>query len=143
MFSYFTSPGFHVPPYNLLWLSGRFFGIDSEWDVPMRETMDFWTPETPNARLPRPYINGGHGNRNASTLYLQNAAYMRLKQMTVGYTVPQVVTQKIYINRARIYFTAQNLFTVTKLNELFDPENTNLMGYPVPRTFAFGLDITF
>jgi TonB-linked SusC/RagA family outer membrane protein len=126
-----------------LWLSGRFFGIDSEWDVPMRETMDFWTPETPNARLPRPYINGGHGNRNASTLYLQNAAYMRLKQMTVGYTVPQVVTQKIYINRARIYFTAQNLFTVTKLNELFDPENTNLMGYPVPRTFAFGLDITF
>lgn len=39
----------------------------------------------------------------------------------------------MYLSKARFYFTGQNLFTITKLNELFDPENTNLMGYPVPK----------
>ena len=126
-----------------LWLSGRFFGINEEWDVPMRATMDYWTPENPDARLPRPYINGGHGNRYESTRYLQNAAYLRLKQFTVGYTLPQAWTQKFSLSKTRFYFTAQNILTLTKLNELFDPEITDLMGYPVPKTFAIGLDLTF
>lgn len=127
-----------------LWLgNNRFFGIGSEWDVPMRATMDYWTPETPNARLPIPYINGGHGNRNVSTLYLQDASYLRLKQVTLGYTVSKALTQKLYLSKARFYFTGQNLFTITNLNELFDPENTNLMGYPVPKTVSIGLDLTF
>lgn len=127
-----------------LWTGdGRFFGINSEWDVPMKATLDYWTPENPNARLPRPYINGGHGNRQTSTLYLQNAAYLRLKQLTLGYTIPATVSQRIAISKARVYFTGQNLFTFTKLNELYDPENTNLMGYPVPKSFSFGLNLTF
>ena len=126
-----------------LWISGRFFGIGSEWDVPMKATLDHWTVENPNAKLPRPYINGGHGNRQTSTLYLQNAAYTRLKQLSFGYTIPQEITQKIAISRARIYFTGQNLLTFTKLSNLYDPENTDLMGYPIPKSFSFGLDITF
>lgn len=127
-----------------LWISSkRFFGISSEWDVPMKATLDHWTEENPNGRLPRPYINGGHGNRHKSTLYLQNAAYTRLKQLSFGYTIPQEITQKIAISRARIYFTGQNLLTLTKLSNLYDPENINLMGYPIPKSFSFGLDITF
>lgn len=127
-----------------LWTGdNRFFGIGSEWDVPMKATLDFWTQDTPNARLPRPYINGGHGNRQTSTLFLQNGAYLRLKQITVGYTIPEIHSRRAAISRARIYFTGQNIFTLTKLNELYDPENTNLMGYPVPKSYSIGLNLTF
>lgn len=127
-----------------LWLgSNRFFGLGDEWDVPMKAALDHWTPENTTARLPRPYINGGHGNRQTSTLYMQDGSYIRLKQMTVGYTIPQSVTSKIAISKARFYLTGQNILTLSKINELFDPENTDLMGYPLPRTIAFGLDITF
>jgi TonB-linked SusC/RagA family outer membrane protein len=127
-----------------LWTgNNRFFGIGDEWDVPMKATLDYWTPENSNARLPRPYINGGHGNRYTSTLYLQNGAYLRLKQLTIGYTLPKNLTQKITISKARFYLTGQNLLTLTKLNELYDPENLDLMGYPVPKAFSFGLNLTF
>lgn len=127
-----------------LWTGdNRFFGIGSQWDVPMAATLDYWSEENPDARLPRPYINGGHGNRQTSTLYLQNGAYARLKQLTIGYTIPQAISQKAAISRARFYFTGQNLFTVTNLNELYDPENTNLMGYPIPKSYSVGLNLTF
>lgn len=127
-----------------LWLgSNRFFGIGSQWDVPMRETMDFWSEDNKNARLPRPYINGGHGNRQTSTLYLQDASYLRLKQLTVGYSLPETWISRTPINKVRLYFTGQNLFTITDLNDLFDPENTNLMSYPVPKSYSFGLNLSF
>jgi len=122
---------------------GRFFGISSEWDVPMKENLDYYSDATPDARLPRPYIDGGHGNRYASTLYLQNAAYLRLKQASLGYTVPVKWSKKASITKARIYFTGQNIFTLTKLNKLYDPENINLMGYPITKSYSLGVNLTF
>src|SRR5690625_2490823 len=126
-----------------LWISGRFFGINSQWDVPMKANLDFWTPESINAKLPKPYIDGGRGNREPSTLYLQNAAYIRLKQVTFGYSLHDNIVSNLKIQRARVYVTTNNLWTLTKINELFDPENTNLMGYPVPKSFSFGVDLIF
>jgi TonB-linked SusC/RagA family outer membrane protein len=126
-----------------LWLSGRFFGISSEWDVPMKESLDYWTEDNTGARLPRPYINGGHGNRETSTLYLQSGAYLRVKQLSLGYTLPENLSKKAALNKIRIYFTGQNIITLTKLSKLYDPENTNLMGYPVPKSYSVGLNLTF
>ena len=121
----------------------RFFGIGSEWDVPMKAALDYWSEDNKGAYLPRPYINGGHGNREVSTLYLQNAAYIRLKQISLGYTFPEKWIKKMALSKARIYFTGQNLVTLTKLNKMYDPENTNLMGYPVPKSYSVGLNLTF
>ena len=127
-----------------IWMSdGRFYGISSEWDVPMKLSLDTWTADNPGARLPRSYINGGHGNRNTNTLYLESRAYLRAKQVSLGYSLPDKWTKKIAISRARIYFTGQNLFTMTKLSKLYDPENTNLMGYPVPKSYSLGVNLTF
>ncbi len=127
-----------------LWLGDdRFFGIAGQWNVPMKATLDYWTENNTDARLPRPYINGGHGNREVSSLYLQNAAYLRLKQLSLGYTIPGKWTKKAAISRARIYFTGQNILTWTKLNELYDPENTAVNGYPVPKSFSVGVNLTF
>ncbi|KOH44071.1 TonB-dependent receptor [Sunxiuqinia dokdonensis] len=127
-----------------LWTgSNRFFGIGSQWDVPMKETLDYWSEDNKDARLPRPYINGGHGNRQVSTLYLQDASYIRLKQLTLGYTLPERWIYRSPIDKVRFYFTGQNIFTITKLSDLYDPENTDLMSYPVPKSYSFGLNLTF
>jgi len=122
---------------------GRFYGIANEWDVPQQLSLDTWTVDNPGARLPRSYIDGIHGNRNTNTLYLASRAYLRLKQASLGYSIPEKWSRKAAISRARIYFTGQNLLTVTKLSKLYDPENTNLMGYPVPKSYSVGINITF
>jgi TonB-linked SusC/RagA family outer membrane protein len=127
-----------------LWTDdSRFFGISNEWDVPMKAALDYWTEDNKNAFLPRPYIDGGHGNREATTLYLQNGAYLRLKQISLGYTLPERWTKKAALSKARIYFTGQNIMTLTKLSKLYDPESQNLMNYPVPKSYSVGLSLTF
>lgn len=127
-----------------LWTNdGRFFGIGSEWDVPMKAALDYWTEDNKDAFLPRPYINGGHGNREASTLYLQNGAYLRLKQISLGYTLPERWSKKAAMSKARIYFTGQNVVTLTKLSKLYDPESLNVYNYPVPKSYSVGLNLTF
>ncbi|MBN2611988.1 MAG: TonB-dependent receptor [Bacteroidales bacterium] len=127
-----------------LWTNdGRFFGIGSEWDVPMKAALDYWTEDNKDAFLPRPYINGGHGNREASTLYLQNGAYLRLKQISLGYTLPERWSKKAAMSKARIYFTGQNVMTLTNLSKLYDPESLNVYNYPVPKLYSVGLNLTF
>lgn len=127
-----------------LWTNdSRFFGINGEWDVPMKAALDYWTVDNTGAYLPRPYIDGGHGNREATTFYLQNGAYLRLKQISLGYTLPERWTNKAELSKARIYFTGQNIMTLTKLSKLYDPESQNLMNYPVPKSYSVGLNLTF
>jgi len=127
-----------------LWVGGsRFFGIGSEWDVPMKETLDFWTENNTNAFRPRPYINGSHGNWQVSTRYLQDASYIRLKQFSIGYTIPNLFMNKVGLSKARVYFTGQNVFTITKLSKLYDPEIASFNIYPIPRSYSVGLNLTF
>ncbi|MBS1606906.1 MAG: TonB-dependent receptor [Bacteroidetes bacterium] len=121
---------------------------------------DFWTPTHPDAKRPKLAENGSPSNTNnyrtGSNLFLFNAAYARLKNLQVGYTLPQSLTKKARIQKARVYFTGQNLVTLSKLNFL-DPEitefnnNTSFSGtgansgraYPMPIFTGFGIDITF
>lgn len=125
---------------------GRFYGIDSQWGVPMRNTLDYWSEDHPDAYLPKPYIDGGHGNRGGlggtTDRYLQNASYLRLKQLTVGYNFKGNWLKKINVSNLKLYFTGENLFTITDLSSLYDPENLDIMGYPVTKTYSFGVNIT-
>ncbi|MDD4591600.1 MAG: TonB-dependent receptor [Parabacteroides sp.] len=88
-------------------------------------------------------------NRNMQTQsrYLQDASYIRLKNLQVGYTVPTVWTSKIRIEKARIFFSGENLWTGTKMAEMFDPETIdggwNGSVYPLSRVYAIGLNIHF
>ncbi len=96
-----------------------------------------------NAYLPR--VNGGSKNLQSQTRYLLNAAYMRCKNLQIGYTLPQKLTQSWGIQNLRVYFSVDNLFTITSLPKQFDPEllgyDSN-NGYPLSRTTSFGLSIT-
>ena len=81
------------------------------------------------------------------TLYVQDASYVRIKNLQVGYTFPQALTRRIKVENLRIYFSGENLLTFTKMTDLFDPETIgeNDQGnvYPLTRTCSFGLSITF
>lgn len=120
---------------------------------------DYWTPNNPDARYPIFANIGSPSNTNnwrtGSDLYHYNAAYARLKNVNVGYTLPTKVTTKFGVQRFRVSLIGQNLFTLTKLS-FIDPETSefgNNVGlgsgsnsarqYPLPVFYGAGLDITF
>lgn len=119
------------------------------------EHMDYWTPDNPDAYYPKPYIHSAGGvttyrNKNIQTSdrYLQNAAYLRLKTLTLSYSIPENVMRKIGLSKAQVFMTGENLLTFTKLKTMFDPEGifgsnryTNEGGknYPMNKTLSVGI----
>lgn len=125
------------------WISNSaFWGFTSEWNVPFVYATDYWTPENTNAYFPRIRFGNG-GNALEQTKYLQNAAYLRVKQISIGYSLPKQLIQKAKLNRVRVYVTAQNLLTFTSLFDAFDPEVLNFQDAPQQKSIAFGLQLGF
>lgn len=134
-------------------ISKRNYYLNSELMSPFRDTWgnfsytmhnDYWTPENPNAANPRPYAGTSH-NFQISDHWMQNAAYVRMKNLQIGYTFPKQIISKANIERLRIYFSGDNMFEISKLHKDFDPELTSADGYiyPLLRSYSFGLNITF
>ena len=97
---------------------------------------------------PKPYFSGDNGkNRRIQTRYLQDASYIRLKNLQVGYTLPRELTRKAGIDRLRVFFSGENLWTATRMIEVFDPESIdggwNGSVYPLSRVLSMGLNINF
>jgi hypothetical protein len=84
-------------------------------------------------------------NTQTQTRYLQNAAYLRIKNLQLGYSLPASVMKAIKLQRIRLYVSAENLATFTKLAKTLDPELSIGSGkiYPLQRTFSAGLNVTF
>ncbi len=111
-----------------------------------------WSEENPNAYFPRPrgYVamNANRPMGVANDRYLQNIGYLRLKNLTFGYTLPESLTRKISISKLRVYFSGENLFYWAPglHSDYVDPEMAmtggNLRIYPWQKTFTFGIDIT-
>lgn len=137
-----------------------------------KEHLDYFSPSNPTGYLPRltdvktvDYkVNTGYN----TTRYLVNAAYMRMKNLTVSYCFQQSWLKAMHLQSLRVYFTTDNLFTITKLPKAFDPETLNQVNtwaggsndtapgltsaanengngkvYPMNRNFVFGIDFTF
>jgi TonB-linked SusC/RagA family outer membrane protein len=120
------------------------------WGTPSQYIRDRWTPENPNGYFPRlkAYIAEGDytGEMNTpNNQYLQDASYLRLKNLTVGYTLPARWTDKWKIDRLRIYFSGENLYTVNHIHvDAIDPESAGLgFVYPYQKVYAFGLNLNF
>ena len=116
-------------------------GVTREW------LTDSWTPDNLTARLPRlTTANGYPQNFQASTFWLYNLSYLRLKNVQIGYTLPKTLMQKVNISTVRVYVNAQNLLTFSPF-KLADPErtiNTNtLYEYPSASTVTAGLNVSF
>ncbi len=98
----------------------------------------------PGAKYPRPSMTYNANNAQSSTYWMRDGSYLRLKNATIGYTVPKTVTDRMNIASIRVYVSGLNLFTIDKI-KLFDPEisNTQGAGYPPSRTFSVGLNVNF
>jgi TonB-linked SusC/RagA family outer membrane protein len=123
--------------------------VTSEW-------LDRWTPDNPNAKYPRVSTNatattnnyqipGGpaYGN-GGNSFWIEDASYLRLKNIELAYTFSPKIISKIGASQLRVFATGQNLVTFTKLHNV-DPENTDGNGwyYPVMAVYNFGLNIQF
>lgn len=100
-----------------------------------------------DAYYARPVFDGeGNKNKQKQTHYLQDASYIRLKNLQIGYTIPKHLTRKIGFELIRVYFSGENLWTGTHLSSLFDPETLGSgwggCTYPLNRTISFGLNLT-
>ncbi|NLP56861.1 TonB-dependent receptor [Lutibacter sp. B1] len=108
-------------------------------DHPLGQNLDSY--------YPRPLFSGK--NHQTQTRYLQDASYIRFKNLQIGYTLPNHITEKMGINKLRFYVSGENLWTSTNLSSIFDPETiddgyeSNGNAYPLSKTFSFGLNLNF
>jgi hypothetical protein len=111
---------------------------------PIKEQLDYWTTENRDAFWPRLYT-GGMQSYKPSDYWIQDAAYIRLKNIEIGYTFPQAFTQKACLSKARLFISGQDLWETTKAFSFVDPEFPNDAGfvYPFYRSISLGLNITF
>ncbi len=138
------------------WPSGPQFIPGFQWNEAWyAHQQDYWTPENRDAFYPRPTDQGGNNhalNFNVQTKYLLDMAYARLKNITLGYTIPKNWSDKVKMNSARIYISGENLFELDNLTVPMDPEidytdeqpdarSFNRV-YPYQRTYSFGVQIT-
>ena len=140
-----------------LWLgtgsTGIFWGYYGQWWSTLNDThLDYWTPENPNAYYPTP--TNTTRSRQTQTKYLQDASYIRLKDVTIGYNLPQAWISKFGIAQLRIFASGQNLWEATGLYKYLDPDATGnrkkdgemedrMTKYPFCRTYSFGINVTF
>ncbi len=105
---------------------------------------DYWTEENKGASYPRLTVDSDN-NYQYSSYWIKSGAYLRVKNLVIGYTIPQNLTKKIGINSCRIYASGQNLLTFDNFFEGFDPEIPNSDGqfYPIMRTLSFGVNLNF
>ena len=112
-----------------------------------KSQLDTWSPENPDAEYPLLLVDAGSTNMNniVSSFWIKSGAYLRLKNLTVGYTLPKKWTNRVSIDNLRLYFTASNLFTINSGYKGYDPETGVTSGamYPVMKTFNFGINLDF
>ena len=136
-------------------------------DVMYEHQMDFWSPENPNARYPLPYTGNGStaisgirymanaaansgNNFYPQTKYLLNLSYLRVKNITIGYSLPDKWISRANLTKARVYFSGENLFEFSQKKIPIDPEITagsatsNFYGRTAPfeRIISFGVQLT-
>ncbi len=119
----------------------------------LSEAIDFWTPENVDASLPRPIASSSNPNINMSDRYLEDGSYLRIQNLTLGYSLPTKVISRLSLSRLRVYGTVQNLYTFTNYKG-YDPEvgsvnqNPFLNGidngrYPSARSVSLGINLEF
>lgn len=122
---------------------GTVYSHQLDYWKPIDAASGNWNPINPNAEFPRLYDeskNAGSNNR-IQTKYLANAAYLRLKNVTLGYTLPKNIVNKISLTNVKVFFSGENICTWDKLPKGYDPERLN-WGYPFYATYSFGINVT-
>lgn len=133
-----------------------FWGVNSGgqwWSTAFKEHLDYFRADENHpfgqnldSYYPRPLFSGK--NQNIQSKYMQDASYMRLKNMMIGYTIPQDISNKIKLQNVRLFVSGENLLTLTKMAKMMDPETAGVgrqggTVYPLSKTLSFGLSVGF
>jgi len=133
-------------------LAETYFPISLRRNRLAEPLLNRWTPDNPSTVYPSFITPIGQGQKSVNSYTVEDASYIRLKNIQLGYTLPASVTEKFRATKLRIYFSADNLFTITDYFKGYDPESpvdnvkdpvTNGQFYPQLKTFVFGLNVTF
>jgi TonB-linked SusC/RagA family outer membrane protein len=125
--------------------AGRHAFIDQS-AYPQKVHKDRWTPTNPDPDAAYPRFTANYNyNQRFSTYWLENASYLRVKNIQLGYTFKKSFTQKMKIDKCRVYLSADNLFTLTDFFYAYDPESPVSSGgfYPQVKTVIMGFNVTF
>ncbi len=124
----------------------------------LTSSLNAWTPQNTNTDVPRAVLQDPNGNTRESDRFLEKGDFVRLRQIQLGYTLPSTLVRKAFIDRLRVYVSAENLFTVTGYSgtdpefSRKDPDNSSSevlnagvdkFVYPFTRSYVFGLQLTF
>ena len=139
----------------------RMQGLDASYPFNLyADAANRWTPSNTNTDIPRAAVNRDNRNFRTSDLFIEDGSFLRLKNLTLGYTFPNSMMSKAGIANLRIYITGQNVFTITDYSGI-DPElgypessddngsvnnlqaNVDYAQYPQPRSWIFGLSVGF
>ncbi len=129
---------------NTIWTQTFKEGANS----PLYLVQNAYSIDNPNGTFPRLTLGSpGHGGDNglASTFWLRNGRYLRLKSLQLGYTIPQSITRRVNIQKLRVFFQGSNLFTISGLPAGIDPESPGVNNgyYPQQRMIMGGITLTF
>jgi hypothetical protein len=125
--------------------------VNGDTSKPTTLWLNHWTTDNRNAAMPR-LIQGMEGwsmPTATSDFWMQDATYLRLKTLEIGYSLPKSLITKIGFSNVRVFYTAENLFTITNFMDGYDPEapvsDDNMKGnyYPQTKTSSLGVNITF
>ena len=105
--------------------------------------LDAWSPTNPDSNIPAIASTDANWENRLSTYFIENGSYLKLRNLQIGYTLPNKLAAKALMERFRVYVSAQNLVTIkSKSFTGIDPENAGF-GYPIPMTFTVGANISF
>lgn len=107
--------------------------------------LDYWTPDNPNAKYPRLIDGSSHNNFEVSDYWKYNGAYLRVKLLNLGYTLPSRVSGSLGLSSVRVYLAANNLLTFDHLPKGYDPEYPlgNAFSYPITASYVVGVNVSF
>ncbi|WP_224997050.1 TonB-dependent receptor [Cesiribacter sp. SM1] len=149
----FTFRGFDLGVFLQGVYGNKIFNANRIWSEGMAvaqnqtlETMNRWTGQGTSNSMPRAVFNDPNKNTRASNRYIEDGSYLRIKNVTFGYTLPTSLIQRAKLSTARVYASAQNLFTFTNYQGI-DPEvpvnGIDLNLYPMMRTISVGVNLGF
>ena len=105
--------------------------------------LNAWNPNNMDSNIPAVSIMDNNNEKRVSSYFVENGSYAKLRTIQLGYNVPSSIAEKLYMQRLRVYVSAQNLLTIKSKNFTgVDPENANF-GYPIPLNVTFGLNVSF
>jgi TonB-linked SusC/RagA family outer membrane protein len=148
--SFFLNGSYGAKIFNVL--KYQVAGLTTLYQNQLASVANFWTPNNPNSDIPR-VSAGDNPNLLNSNRFIESGSFLRIQNISLGYTVPTLISKRVKLNRLRVYASCQNVYVFTPYTGL-DPEigsvnqnvflsNVDLGRYPSPRTLTFGINAEF